>query len=80
MESPKVQKVSHWPSKLLGGWNKIQKYYTLVFPNIAIAGMTSPFLIGNTSTQSGAPIFQPAMSDYRSVPLEKRSCWIPCNP
>ena len=27
----------------------------------------SPFSIGNTSTQSGAPIFQPAMVVYRSV-------------
>ena len=41
--------------------------YPLVFPNIAIAGI-SPFLIGNTSTKhSGAPIFQPAMLDFQSV-------------
>ena len=36
--------------------------------HIAIAGMTSPFfLIGNTSAQSGAPIFQPAMLDDPGV-------------
>ncbi len=38
----------------------------LVNDRIAMAGMTSPFLIGNTSTQSGS-IFQPAMLDYCSV-------------
>ena len=45
------------------GWSS---KYPLVNNHIAIAGMTSPFLIGNTSTQSGS-IFQPAMLDYRSV-------------
>ena len=35
--------------------------YPPVNDHIAIAGMTSPFSIGNTSTQSGAPIFQLAM-------------------
>ena len=39
--------------------------YPLVNDHIAIAGI-SPFLIGNTSTQSGS-IFQPAMLVYRSV-------------
>ena len=37
-----------------------------------IAGMTSPFLIGNTSTQSRS-IFQPAILDYRSVNRTKFS-------
>ena len=49
----------------------------LVNDHIAIAGI-SPFLIGNTSTtQSGAPIFQPAMLDYRSVdaPFEDVLSW-----
>ena len=44
--------------------------YPLVNDHIAIAGMTSPCLIGNTSTQSGS-IFRPAMLDYRSVDEEK---------
>ena len=40
--------------------------YTLV--NDHIAGWNiPPSLIGNKSTQSGAPIFQPAILDYRSV-------------
>ena len=41
--------------------------YPLGFPNIAIGGI-SLCLIGNATTQSGAPIFQvSAMLDYRSV-------------
>ena len=38
----------------------VQRRYPLANDHIAIAG-TSPFLIGNTSAHSGAPIFQPAM-------------------
>ena len=35
--------------------------YPLVNDQIAIAGISTIFFIGNTSTPSGAPIFQPAM-------------------
>jgi len=45
-----------------------KKNHPLVNDHIAIAGKNSPFLIGNTSTESGS-IFQPAMLVYRSVGL-----------
>ena len=42
----------------------------LVNDHIKMAGMTSPFSIGNISAQSGF-IFQPAMLVYRSVQIEQ---------
>ena len=48
-------------------WEVLKNWdYPLVNDHIAIAGIP-PCLRGYTSTQSGAPIFQPAMLDYRSV-------------
>ena len=49
--SPKTGSVFFWGSTNIPIWYFLTR----------LAGMTSPFLIGNTSTQSGAPIFQPAM-------------------
>ena len=51
-------------------WVKIKNLSNRNLPSGKLtwqAGMTSHFLIGNTSTQSGAPLFQPAMLVYRSV-------------
>ncbi len=47
-------------------WDWSKNLHPLVFPNIP-GGWISPFSIGNTSTPSGAPIFQPAMLDYQNV-------------
>ena len=54
------------PTKNTKKVGSLQSLYSLVKDHMSLAGMTSPFLIGNTSTQSGS-IFQPAMLVYRSV-------------
>ena len=85
-----LEKLGPWSleetSKLNGGVMWSFKFLHVLFYPLgnsitSPAGIISVFKSGNTSTQSGAPIFQPAMSvDHLKIPNKPRWAYKPASP